>query len=224
MTLEQVRNEAQNIFADDVEAAAGDHGVSVSPEIGTLKTREVTRSVGVDRYRFDATSFFQINHTMLGPLVLAAIGDASGRNAVDLYSGVGLFTLPLARRFSQVVAVEGNSRACRYAIQNINDAGLTNVEVINRRVDDWLRDSTISDPIDLILLDPPRSGAEPEVIEGLLIARPTQIVYVSCDPSTLARDLKALLAGDYRLDSLAAFDMFPQTHHVETVVHLKRDG
>jgi len=74
--------------------------------------------------------------------------------------------------------------------------------------------------IDFLLLDPPRAGAESRVIGGILQLRPKQICYVSCDPATLARDLKKLIAAGYSLDSLNAFDMFPQTHHVETVVHL----
>jgi 23S rRNA (uracil1939-C5)-methyltransferase len=75
-------------------------------------------------------------------------------------------------------------------------------------------------PFDFVLLDPPRAGAEPETVEALLALRPPRISYVSCDPATLARDLRALTEGGYRLHSLRAFDMFPQTHHVETVTHL----
>ena len=74
--------------------------------------------------------------------------------------------------------------------------------------------------IDFLLLDPPRTGAESRVIDGILQLAPSRICYVSCDPATLARDLKKLIAGGYSLDSLAAFDMFPQTHHVETIAHL----
>jgi len=76
------------------------------------------------------------------------------------------------------------------------------------------------DRVDFLLLDPPRTGAESRVIGGILQLRPRQISYVSCDPATLARDLKKLIAGGFSLDSIVAFDMFPQTHHVETVAHL----
>jgi 23S rRNA (uracil1939-C5)-methyltransferase len=77
------------------------------------------------------------------------------------------------------------------------------------------------DQLDFVLLDPPRAGAESAVINGLLRLKPPRICYVSCDPATLARDLKKLVAGGYFVQALNAFDLFPQTHHVETVVHLK---
>ena len=83
----------------------------------------------------------------------------------------------------------------------------------------WLRQARPFEPLDFLLLDPPRVGCENAVIAGILALRPRRIAYVSCDPATLARDLKKLIAG-YSLDSVAAFDMFPQTHHVETVAHL----
>ena len=87
----------------------------------------------------------------------------------------------------------------------------------------WVkRAAAANNPCDFLLLDPPRVGAEPEVIQGILELQPARISYVSCDPATLARDLKDILAGSYTVDSVAAFDMFPQTHHVETVVHLMR--
>jgi 23S rRNA (uracil1939-C5)-methyltransferase len=85
-------------------------------------------------------------------------------------------------------------------------------------VADWIRANSIA--ADFILLDPPRAGAESVVIRGMLDLHPKRICYVSCDPATLARDLKKLLAGGYIIDSLAGFDLFPQTHHVETVVQL----
>lgn len=76
--------------------------------------------------------------------------------------------------------------------------------------------------IDYLLLDPPRTGAESRVISGIVRLKPKRICYVSCDPATLARDLKKLIAGGYSINSIQAFDMFPQTHHVETVVQLAR--
>jgi 23S rRNA (uracil1939-C5)-methyltransferase len=145
--------------------------------------------------------------------------------ALDLYSGVGLFTLPLARRFSRVVAVEGNEPASEYARRNLADAGLTNATVETLAVGDYLaRNSQRLDSVDFILLDPPRAGAEPEAVRGIIALRPRRVSYVSCDPATLARDLRALCEAGYEINSVRAFDMFPQTHHVETVVHLQICG
>ena len=92
--------------------------------------------------------------------------------------------------------------------------------VVTRDVADWLAMDSASRETDFLLLDPPRTGAESRVIFGILKLKPQKICYVSCDPATLARDLKKLIAGGYSIDSIKAFDMFPQTHHVETVVHL----
>ena len=176
--------------------------------------------IGGETYRFDAGCFFQINHALLEPLVAEALRDAGGASAVDLYCGVGLFTLPLARRFERVHGVEGHPSAAAHARRNLSDAGLANASVDAAQVGDWLlrRAHTLA-PADFVLLDPPRAGAA-EAVEGILALRPRRVSYVSCDPATLARDLRALCDGGYALDSVSAFDMFPQTHHVETVVHL----
>jgi 23S rRNA (uracil1939-C5)-methyltransferase len=100
---------------------------------------------------------------------------------------------------------------------------LDNARIINAKVGEWLKHGGSSfERCDFLLLDPPRTGAEPEVVQGILALQPGRISYVACDPATLARDLKDLLAGGYSFESVAALDMFPQTHHVETVVHLLR--
>jgi 23S rRNA (uracil1939-C5)-methyltransferase len=116
--------------------------------------------------------------------------------------------------------VEANPAATRFARRNLQHAGLTNARVVTATVTDWVR-SVALDQVDFVLLDPPRAGAESAVINGLLRLKAPRICYVSCDPATLARDLKKLVAGGYVVQSLNAFDLFPQTHHVETVVHLR---
>jgi len=205
----------------DIEIAGGDKGVSVSPRIDGLPVGEIARNVGGESYQFDAQSFFQINHELLEPLILEATKQASGETAVDLYCGVGLFTVPLARRFAHVLGVEANAHAASFARRNLDQPRFSNARIVTQRVSEWLQVKASSvAPVDLVLLDPPRTGVEEDAINGLIDLKPRRIVYVSCDPATLARDLRALLAGGYRLDSVAAFDMFPQTHHVETVVHL----
>ncbi len=262
--------------ARDFRAVAGDEGVSIAPPVrGTsptpgspagqpgwggeiregsdLTVREVTRTIHGETYRLNAESFFQANDDLLPQLIDAALSKASGETVVELYCGVGLFTVPLARRFARVIAIEGDAAATRFARENLATAGLTNAEVLNQDVAGWLEENVecagndgaldrshrtlqrseartpiqsgvaaaaVQSPPDFLLLDPPRTGAESRVIAGILNLKPRRISYVSCDPATLARDLRKLIAGGYTLDSIAAFDMFPQTHHVETVVHL----
>jgi 23S rRNA (uracil1939-C5)-methyltransferase len=220
--------------ARDFRAVAGDEGVSISSPLEGNRVADISRTIHGETYHFNAESFFQANDDLLPQLIDGALGDASGDTAVELYSGVGLFTLPLARRFKHVVGVESDSAAVSFAHKNLASAGLTNAEIIKSDVGVWLEAvrhgelSRLSETsasarqgqIDFILLDPPRTGAESRVIEGVLGLKPKHISYVSCDPATLARDLRKLIAGGYLLESVAAFDMFPQTHHVETVARL----
>lgn len=217
----------------EIRAAAGDDGVSLAPALLPGTEAPVTTAVAGERYRYDAGCFFQAqaNSAMLGPLLdealrYTALEHQSGsaeRLAIDLYSGVGLFTLPLARRFGRVIAVESQARSAAYATENLNHAGLENARQVVMPVEDWIGDAFRSHGrASLVLVDPPRTGLPPAVIRGIERLRPGRVAYVSCDPATLARDLKALLALGFALDGLAAFDLFPQTHHVEVVAHLRR--
>lgn len=203
-----------------IDVVLGDEGLSVSPAIAGLSARVISRHLANEKYSFSADTFFQINHELLEPLIAAAMGDMTGQKAIDLYCGVGLFTLPMARRFARVTGVEANARAAQFARRNVESAKLENIEIANLGVADWLKHSRSFEVLDFLLLDPPRVGCENAVIAGILSMRPRRIAYVSCDPATLARDLKKLIAENYTLDSVAAFDMFPQTHHVETVARL----
>ncbi len=205
----------------NIEAVAGDEGVSIASDTGTFETKVISRRIAGETYHFSAAGFFQINHDLLEPIIKEAMGDATGELAVDLFCGVGLFTLPLARRFKKVVGIEANRMATDFARRNLKSADLTNALVETARVGDWMQANAASlGSVDFLLLDPPRTGAENKDIHGIVALRPSQISYVSCDPATLARDLKKLVAAGYKLQSIKAFDMFPQTHHVETVVRL----
>ncbi|HSS20241.1 MAG TPA: class I SAM-dependent RNA methyltransferase [Pyrinomonadaceae bacterium] len=223
-TLEKVRREifTRNGFRRlrNIDACVSDEGVSVSPAVAGLSAKTVARRIGAENYFFSADTFFQVNYDLLEPLIDAAIGDAHGQHAIDLYCGVGLFTLPLARKFAHVTGVESHSRAVEFARKNVAEAKLENVEIALLSVADWVKHARSFEVLDFLLLDPPRAGCENAVIQGIQDLRPRRIGYVSCDPATLARDLKKLIADDYTLDSVAAFDMFPQTHHVETVARL----
>src|SRR5215207_1155381 len=216
--LEQVRATEWGRFPTELkhlDVVGGENGVSFAPAFAEFDTNELSLTISGEVYNYNAEAFFQINPSLLGPLIDFALRDASGDTVVDLYCGVGLFTLPLSRRFNRVIGVEANSAAARFARRNLQRAGLTNARVIAASVTDWFRNTGL-DRVDFILLDPPRAGAESAVIKGILDLHPAFVSYVSCDPATLARDLKKLIAGGYVIDSLAAFDLFPQTHHVET--------
>lgn len=221
-TLERVRATDQAEFPADLkhlDAVTGENDVSLSPAFGEFETNELSLRVGNEVYQYTAESFFQINPALLPELIEFALTNAGGETALDLYCGVGLFTLPLARRFAKVTGVESNPVAARFARRNLEQAALLNARILTASVAGGL---SKSGAVDFILLDPPRAGAESVVIKGMLDLHPARIAYVSCDPATLARDLKKLIAGDYTIDAIAGFDLFPQTHHVETVVLLRR--
>ncbi len=218
-------------YASRVFLTAGDEGVIVTPatgeharaaEIDALGTAH-QRIAGMD-YGFGVRSFFQANRRLVEELVNVAMGEARGKLAVDLYAGVGLFTLQLASRFEQVYAVEGNRAAANHGAENAHANNLTNVRYEAVSVEAWLKYKAASLPCpDLVLLDPPRAGVGPQVIARLAAIAPPAITYISCDPATLARDLRLLLDHRYRIASLTALDMFPQTFHVETVAHLRAE-
>ena len=174
-------------------------------------------------YSFGVRTFFQSNRLLVEPLVETAIGNAAGKTAFDLYAGAGLFSLPLAKSFAQVYAVEGSKISLRHGMANAQANHISNVIFAAMSVETWLKWEAPKLPRpDLVLLDPPRAGAGEAVIQRLLALKPIKIHYVSCDPTTLARDLKWLTNANYKIDSITALDMFPQTYHVETVVKLTR--
>ena len=153
-----------------------------------------------------------------------AVGEESGELAIDLYAGVGLFTIQLARRFKRVIGVESDREAITFALKNLSANNITNVGFHAATAETWLANSINArshNSPDLVLLDPPRSGAS-AAIPLIATLQPSRIVYVSCDPATLARDLRSLIDLGFRVGGLSVIDLFPQTYHVETVARLER--
>ena len=207
----------------ELEAVTGDDGsVSMFSREMAQPTAEITVNAAGEEFSFSAQTFFQSNRFLVEKLIETAVGDASGNTALDLYCGVGLFALPLARRFTNVIGVEDNVTAIGFAKKNAARAGLTNVEFRRSGVRTFLNECNVAST-GLILIDPPRAGAEKGTIEKIAQLRPREISYVSCEPSILARDLRYLLDAGYTINRITAFDLFPQTHHVETVVRLRID-
>jgi 23S rRNA (uracil1939-C5)-methyltransferase len=172
-----------------------------------------------ERLRWHVHSFFQSNRFLAEPLA-RHVRDLvpAGAPVLDLYSGVGLFALPLARRGVPVVAVEGSPSSAEDARVNAERSGLP-VRLIEGDVRDVLP-QVPGDPGGVVVLDPPRAGAGPEVVQLVVSRAPRAVIYVSCDPPTLARDLAVFQARGYAIDALSAWDLFPDTFHVETVVRL----
>jgi 23S rRNA (uracil1939-C5)-methyltransferase len=181
--------------------------------------RSLTYTVSGVPYRVSLGSFFQINRFLVSKLLELAIGNRSGRRAWDLYSGVGLFAQALA--YETVIAVESEGFSAVDLKTNLENK---RYKVVRSNTLDFLR-SQVPDQEkpELILVDPPRAGLGKEICAHLARISAPEIVYVSCDPATLARDLQSLLQSGYSVEKMGLIDLFPQTFHMETVTFLKRN-
>jgi len=222
--LRSLRPAADEADVGQVEMAAGESAVSFAPAFADLPAGALRRTVRGAIYNFSPSTFFQANPGLLGELIDEAVGEGSGELAIDLYAGVGLFTIQLARRFKRVIGVESDREAISFAIKNLSANNITNVGFHATTAETWLAGSISArshNSPDLVLLDPPRSGAS-AAIPLIATLKPSRIAYVSCDPATLARDLRVLIDLGFRIGGLSVIDLFPQTYHVETVAQLER--
>ncbi len=190
-----------------------------NPEIAIPTGQKTYReSVADQEFRVASPSFFQVNvwqAARLGELVKDALALTGNEIVVDAYAGVGTFAVLLAPFAREIIAVEESTAAIADATENA--AGHSNVRLVTGKVEEIL--PTLKVTPDAVILDPSRSGCQPPVLEALLAQRPSRIAYVSCNPESLARDLRTLSRG-YRIQSVQPVDMFPQTHHVECVATL----
>jgi len=191
------------------------------------------QEAGGYQFRVSHLSFFQVNRFLVEDLLNTVIADAKGDLALDLYAGVGFFTLPLTKTFQRVISVDANLSATRNLRENADTADMS---IVSQHVqtEEFLKTATESP--DFVVLDPPRAGLGQVSAQKLADLGPQEIAYLSCDPATLARDLAVLLqtprkpadaaatAHRYEIQSLDFFDLFPQTYHIETLVRLRRLG
>ena len=181
------------------------------------------RAAGFD-YRVDHGAFFQVNRWLVDALVERVVAQHTGKLAWDLFAGVGLFARQLTRSFDRVIAVESAPASTQALTANLK--GTSGIPVRAATLD-YLRRPRHSDRFDqivpnLVVVDPPRMGLGAETTALLAALAAPALAYVSCDPATLARDLCALLASGYAIESIAVADLFPQTFHLETVAQLRR--
>jgi 23S rRNA (uracil1939-C5)-methyltransferase len=201
------------------ELAAGIGGTRVS-RVGSRKGAPVDVEVAGDRVGISPGVFSQPNALLASELarrVHAAAGE--GAHALELFAGAGTFTLGLARRFRGVTAVEGSAAAVRDLERNLRRAGLPGVRVVRAPVERALAELSEARP-DAVVLDPPRTGLPTGCAERIAALAPQRVVYLSCDPATLARDLVAFRSLGFALLDVEAFDLFPQTPHVEVLARL----
>jgi 23S rRNA (uracil1939-C5)-methyltransferase len=169
-------------------------------------------------YQVSAGSFFQVNRYLIDEMVSVVTGNTGGEIVLDLYAGVGLFSAALARSFRHTFGVEASHTSHADFVQNVP----MNVKAVGAPAEDYLRSRPVRGRPDLVVMDPPRTGAGKAVIRSLVELGAPRIRYVSCDPSTLARDIVPLVASGYRIEEAHLFDLFPETFHLESVLLLSR--
>ncbi len=172
-------------------------------------------------YQVSAGAFFQVNRYLIDELLSVVTGDVLGDVALDLYAGVGLFSAALAQSFHHILGVEASQTAYGDLLQNAP----ANVKAVGARTEDYLRSDCLKSRRvrrrpDLVVLDPPRTGAGKVVMRSLVELGAPRVRYVSCDPATLARDIAPLLAAGYHIEEAHLFDLFPETFHIESVLLL----
>ncbi|MBI2678219.1 MAG: 23S rRNA (uracil(1939)-C(5))-methyltransferase RlmD [Candidatus Koribacter versatilis] len=201
-------------------------GECVSDDSGALLTwREpvLRYATAAGEYRVSAGSFFQTNRFMTDKLLELVTSGREGQAALDLYAGVGLFTVPLAKKFARVVAVESAISSVKDLHMNIPE----NVRVFQSTTERYLEQLRASKTAnksrpDLVIVDPPRAGLGEKVARKLAELAAPRLTYLSCDPATLSRDLRLLLESGYRTEQVDMIDLFPQTFHIESLVQLVR--
>jgi 23S rRNA (uracil1939-C5)-methyltransferase len=206
------------------ELAWGD-GEARAVSLAAGEGERVWLEVAGERIGITPGVFAQSNALLLPRLaerLLACAG--SGGAALELYAGAGCFTLPLARRFEQLTALEADPNAVSDLRENLRTAGIENVDLMGETLERALeRDALALLAPEVLVLDPPRAGLPEGAVEALARLRPARVVYLSCDPATLARDLALWFDRGWALRSVEGFDLFPQTPHVEALALLERD-
>jgi 23S rRNA (uracil1939-C5)-methyltransferase len=221
--VERLRAELPEMMSAYVSAQAILHARGVRGHITeeldwSLMPGEFLYRTKAGPLRVSAGSFFQVNRFLVDELVGMVTGGRSGGVALDLYAGVGLFTVALAASFGHIVAVESSHGSAKDLKYN----SPRNVKTVRSTVDEYLAGKAAKVRAELVVVDPPRAGLGDRVARGLVKLGAPRLIYVSCDPATLARDLSTLTAGGYRVERAHLMDMFPQTYHIETVVEFVR--
>jgi 23S rRNA (uracil1939-C5)-methyltransferase len=231
LTIDPATTDAEVTALSDalLEACPTIHGVTAvstnreSAAVTLAGDARMHADFGQERFWLSPTTFFQVNGAVadkLSQTVLGLLGPLEGKLIVDVFSGAGMFALPIARQADAVIAIEVDAVAVADARETMADYGIENVTLLQGDAGFNLR-SLLPGSAHAVIVDPPRTGCSPEVLRQLARVKAPRLIYVSCDPATLARDLRFLIDHGYQLESVQPYDLFPQTSHIESVSALK---
>jgi 23S rRNA (uracil1939-C5)-methyltransferase len=206
-----------------LKVIAGSEGsVASTPVLAGFTQREITISVGASEFRVSGNSFFQNNSFLLERLAAWVAPFCAGKQVVDLYGGAGFFAICSGKAAESALLVENDPLSVSQARQNFTANDCANMSAVCMTAERFLLTAD-KKKMECLIVDPPRPGLSASVRESVAIVKPQTVVYVSCNPSTQARDLQLLLSkGEYEIEKAVIFDLYPQTHHLETVVVLGR--
>jgi 23S rRNA (uracil1939-C5)-methyltransferase len=206
------------VFTQTVASGRGQQVQVAEEPLWTDRPGEFRYRTKAGALRVSGGSFFQVNRFLVEELAGIVTGGRSGEIALDLYAGVGLFSVALAASFRHIVAVESSQGSAADLKYN----SPRNVKAVRSTVDAYLVGQGLKVRPDYVVVDPPRAGLGDRVARAVAKLGAPRVTYVSCDPATLARDLIALTGEGYHVDGLHLVDLFPQTYHIESVVELVR--
>ena len=215
-TMLVLESDLPEIPAMDLEADLSVVHISAGDSVVLAGDDHLVMAVNERLFRISASSFFQVNTAMAGRMVdhLTVHLPVIAKTALlDVYCGVGLFSAFFAPHVERLVGIESSSSACEDFSVNLDE--FENVELYEAMAEDVLPLLDVNP--DVVIVDPPRAGLEKGALNALLVLAPKLLAYVSCDPSTLARDARRLIDGGYHLTQVTAFDLFPQTYHIESI-------
>ena len=224
LLCDTVRNEFPQLIGGGLSAAAPDKTQSKRVqatqriEIARWGEPQLSYHVAGSTYQITRNAFFQVNRFLTSEMVKVVVDHRSGHLVLDLFAGAGLFSVPLAMRFDQEIAVEIGEPAVSDLTLHL--AAYPQHRVAHATVQEFLARSSVTP--DLVVMDPPRAGVSLPALRSLLKIQPREIVYVSCDAGTFARDAKTLLEGGYTFAAFHFLDLFPQTFHTETIAVFRR--
>ncbi|MCH2304685.1 MAG: RsmD family RNA methyltransferase [SAR202 cluster bacterium] len=223
-TISQLQNKVQETSQMSIRYGTNSNDWLIQPKLNSNRINLPTGQSHYTEKLFDKTfrigspSFFQVNTTQAEKLISLVISKLNTNTnlIIDAYAGVGTFAITLSEFAKNIIAIEESKSALKDAIENINN--IENIEFIQGKTEDIL--ASLDVQVDTLILDPPRAGCHVDTLKGIINNPPEKIIYVSCDPKTLMRDLELLTQSNFKLISLDPIDMFPQTHHVECVATL----